>query len=277
MLPSEFYWSLPQGLKIYAYEWNHAKPTHGVVCLVHGLGEYSGRYAHVAEYLNQHGYAFMAYDLPGHGRSEGRRGHIPSFDSYLDEIDYLLQEARNRHPGLPLFLYGHSLGGNIVMAYALKRNPQIAGVISTSPVTFPADMPKLKLLMGKFFYKLLPTFSMNNGLDLSGLSRDPAVVKAYKADPLVHPWISARLGLDMLNSGTWITDHTSELTIPLLMMQGLADRIVSVEGTREMAKNAPPQLITFKEWEGGYHELHNDIIKEEVLEFMLKWLEVHII
>ncbi len=272
MSSSDLYWLLPNGMKLFTQEWNHANTTRGVVCLVHGLGEHSGRYAHVAEYLNQHGYAFLSFDLRGHGKSEGRRGHIDTYDTYLEDIDRLIQEARQRHPGLPIFLYGHSLGGNLVIYYALKRNPQINGIISTCPITY-TEVPPVKMLMGKLFYKLMPTFTMNNGLDHDGLSRDPSVVAMYNSDPLVHTLISARLGLDMLNSGKWITENAHELRLPLLLMEGSADRLVSVEGTRELAQNSPAKFITYKEWEGGYHELHNDIIKADVLEFMEKWLE----
>jgi len=214
----------------------------------------------------------LAFDLPGHGKSEGPRGHIESYDLVYECIDLLLQESRQRYPQVPLFLYGHSLGGNIVLNYALQRKPQLAGVISTSPGLGLESEPRLKLLIGKVLYTVAPKFSMPNGLDRSGLSRDPSVEQRYSADPLVHSLISARLGMDLISKGKWARENAANFPIPLLLMQGSADRLVAPAATREFAARAPADLITYKEWEGGYHELHNDIIKEEVLNFMLGWI-----
>jgi alpha-beta hydrolase superfamily lysophospholipase len=276
MSPLEFYTSPSEGVRLYAREWQPADPVRGVIVLVHGLGEHCQRYAHVADFINKRGFSFLGFDLRGHGQSSGQRGHIQSFEQYLDDIDLMLEKARERHPSLPVFLYGHSLGGNIALIYALKRKPQVNGVIATSPVTAPDKIPAVKYILGKVFYTLWPAFSMDNGLDHSALSRDVSVVERYDSDPLVHTRISARLGLDMLNSGEWIKQHASELTVPLLIMQGSADRIVSVAGTREVARKAPTTLVEYKEWEGGYHELHNDFIKDEALNYMLSWIESHL-
>ncbi len=273
MSPKEYYLSPEEGVKLFACDWSLTEPERGVICLVHGLGEHSQRYSHVAEFFCEHGYSFLSFDLRGHGKSSGQRGHIDSYDLLLEDIDRLLQEAGQRHPGLPVFLYGHSLGGNLVIYYSLKRRPGVHGVITTSPGTAPDKIPPLKYFLGKLFYFLWPTFSMDNGLDHSALSRDQSVVERYDSDPLVHTRISARLGLDMINSGVWIKEHISELTVPLLIMQGSADRIVSVAGTRELASRAPEDLVEYKEWQGGYHELHNDFVKDEVLNTMLAWIE----
>ncbi len=268
----EDYWLQTSDVKLYGREWNHASPARGVLCLVHGLGEHSGRYAHVAEFFCGHGFSFMTFDLRGHGKSSGLRGHVDDFDIYNDDVDNLIQEANRRHPQLPVFLYGHSLGGNIVLNYSLSRKPQIKGVISSSPFLGLAYDPGFKLIIGKTLYSLLPKFSMANGLDRNGLSRDVDVVERYNKDPLVHDMVSARLGLDLINSGKWIIEHAREFPLPLLLMQGSADWIVSSDATREFAAKLPAGLITYKEWEGGYHELHNDIIKEDVLQTMQAWL-----
>lgn len=275
MSTEEYFLTPGEGVKLFVCEWKPAASDRGVICLVHGLGEHSQRYAHVAEFYCKHGFSFLGMDLRGHGKSSGQRGHVDSYDLLLDDIDRLIQEGRQRHPGLPVFLYGHSLGGNLVLYYTLKRKPQINGVIATGPATAAEKIPPFKYLLGKVFYALWPKFSMDNGLDHSALSRDKAVVERYDSDPLVHPHISARLGLDMLNAGLWIKEHISELTIPALIMQGSADRIVSVAGTREMAGKAPADLVEYREWQGGYHELHNDLVKEEALNTMISWVESH--
>lgn len=276
MSPTEIKLSPSSGVELYCCEWSPTDPARGLIVLIHGLGEHCRRYDHVAEFFTQHGFTFLGFDLRGHGRSSGQRGHIETYELFLDDIDWILQDAKSRHPDVPLFLYGHSLGGNIVLLYTLKRKPRVNGVVATSPVTMPDKIPPVKHLLGKLFYALWPAFSMDNGLDHSALSRDRAVVERYGTDPLVHPRISARLGLDMLRSGEWIQQHAAELCVPLLIMQGSADRIVSVAGTREVARNAPDNLAEYKEWEGGYHELHNDIIKDAVLNYMLSWVEAHL-
>lgn len=277
MHPSESYWLLSNGFKLFAQDWNHTDPTRAVVCLVHGIGEHSGRYQHVAEFLNNHNIAMLAFDLRGHGKSDGLRGHIDSYDLFLDDIDRLIQEAGQRYPDAPVFLYGHSLGGNLIIYHALKRKSQVAGIISTGPVMVPDNVPPLKLLLGKALYSLMPTFRMTNSLDRTGLSRDPLVVEKYNQDPLVHNKISTRLGLDMLESGKWLIAHASEITVPLLVMQGSADRLVSVRATREFIQSTPPDMVLYKEWENAYHELHNDVIKDEVLKYVLDWIESKLI
>src|SRR5512137_2011524 len=125
-------------VQFYFQGWQPETPPKAVVCLVHGLGEHTGRYAHVAAALNDAGYALLGFDLRGHGKSGGPRGHTPTYDALMDDIGRLLAEAGQRYPGQQQFLYGHSLGGNLVLNYALRRKPGLAGVIATSPALRPA-------------------------------------------------------------------------------------------------------------------------------------------
>lgn len=262
-------------LRLYAQRWSPNADPRGVICLVHGLGEHSGRYAYVAGCLASAGYAVVAIDLRGHGRSDGPRGHSPSNDQLMDDISRLVESGRSLYPAHPLFLYGHSLGGSLVLNFALRSKPLAAGLVVTSPgLVVGGKVPAWKTALGQFLYDRLPGLRMPNGLDRSALSRDPAVISAYAADPLVHDRISVRWGIDLLRTGQWAIEHAGELTIPLLLMQGGADRIVSVEAVRQFAEKAGGE-ITFKLWEGGYHELHNEPIRDEVLQTMLAWLEVH--
>ena len=188
---TELSWKARDGITLYAQEWKPegepaAQPA-AVVCLVHGIGEHSARYAHVADAFTRAGYALISFDLRGHGRSEGPRGHTPSFEMFMADIDLLLDEARRRYPGIPRFLYGHSLGGLLVLNYALRRKPDLQGVIATSPgLRTSITEQKTKILLSNVLGSTLPTLSLSTGLDATQISRDPDVVTAYLADPLVH-------------------------------------------------------------------------------------------
>lgn len=273
----EFAWLNRDGRKIFAQYWQPEGKTRGNVVLVHGLGEHSGRYRHIADAFTRAGYALFAMDLPGHGRSEGPRG-FASFDEIMLDIDRLRTEASSRNPGpdgtiLPQFLYGHSMGGAVILYYTLKRRPDVLGVISSSPGLAPGfKVPGAKVLLAKLMARLMPSFAMANGLDRQNLSRDPQVVADYGSDPLVHDRISALLGLDVLTRGEWITDSAGEFPVPLLLVQGSLDHLVSPEATARFAQVVPPDRLTYKVWEGFYHETHNEPEKQMVVQFMLDWM-----
>lgn len=263
------------GLQLYGQGWLPEGTSRAAVCLVHGLGEHSGRYPHVAMALHQAGYALFSFDLRGHGKSPGQRGHAPSWDVLMDDITVLLQETGQRFPDRPRFLYGHSLGGTLVLSYALRRKPQLAGAIVTSPLLRTAFQPPAwKLWLGKALYNLVPSFALSNELDPRGLSHDQRVVDAYVHDPLVHNRVSARLAMDMLLAGEWALEHASEFPVPLLLMHGAADPICSPQASREFASQVPGDC-TFKLWDGLYHETHNEPEQEQVFAFMLEWLGKH--
>jgi len=261
------------GLKLHGQGWEPDAGIKAVVCLVHGLGEHCGRYAHVAEAFNQAGYALLACDLRGHRRSEGKRGHAPSYTVLTDDISQLLEMAKERYPDLPLFLYGHSLGGNLVIYYALRRLPKLSGVIATAPLFRTAAKPPVwKMAMLRAMVGVWPSLSISSGLEMDALSRDSEVVQAYRNDPLTHGRISARLAMDMLRNGEWNMAHASDLPCPVLLMHGSADRITSAKATREFALRAG-DACTLKIWKGFFHELHNEPGKDNVLAFALDWME----
>jgi alpha-beta hydrolase superfamily lysophospholipase len=276
MSTSTFTWQNAKGTKLFAQNWRPEGTPRGVVSLVHGLGEHIGRYQHVAEALNAAGFGMVGFDLPGHGRSEGTRGHA-AYDEIVNDIDCLLAETASRYPNLPHFLYGHSLGGALVLYYTLNRRPDLKGVIATSPGLAVGDkVPPVKLLLAKVMARLAPSFTMDNGLDVNNLSHDAAVIQAYKDDPLVHPKISARLGLDLLTRGQGMLAQASQFPLPLLLVQGSADHLISPQATAAFAKAAPQDKITFKVWEDLYHETHNELEKQQVLQYMVNWLNAHL-
>lgn len=260
------------GLKLFGCRWKVENPK-GVICLVHGIGEHSGRYSHVAEFLNNAGYTLQGYDLRGHGKSEGQRGHIPAFETFMKDIDLLLESARQGSPGKPLFLYGHSLGGNQVINYLLRRQPSLAGAVATGPsLRIAFDPPAFKVALGRLMNNLVPTFSQATGLDVQALSRDAGVVQAYINDPLVHDKISARFFVDVLDAGYWALEHAAELKTPLLLMHGSQDRLTSVKASQEFASRAGTNC-SLKIWDGLYHEIHNEPEKAQVFEYLQNWLD----
>lgn len=274
MQQNEFSWKTKDGLNLYAKEWKPEGKVKASIALVHGLGEHIGRYEHVAEAFTNAGYALIGFDLRGHGKSAGIRGYSTSNDAVMDDITQNIQNAKEHFPGIPTFLYGHSLGGNLVLYYALTRKPDLKGVIVTSPGLATAKpLPATLLVLSKVLSRLAPSTKIENGLDLNGLSRDPQVVEKYKADPLVHPYISPRLAVDMFSNGEYCIKHAAEFPLPLLLMQGTEDRLVNPAKTKEFALAAPLSKITYKEWPGYYHELHNEPGKAEVLKTMINWLD----
>jgi alpha-beta hydrolase superfamily lysophospholipase len=273
---SEWSWKSSDGLDMCSRAWTPAGKPKATVVLVHGHGEHVGRYEHVAAALAEKGYALLGFDLRGHGKSGGKRGHTPSYETLLDDIRDFFKQADERYPGLPRFLYGHSLGGNLVLNYALRRKPKIRGVIATGPwLKLAFEPPAAQVRLGRLMNGIFPAFTQHSKLDAKGLSHDPAVVSAYENDPLVHDFISARLFVSIYDSGLWALEHAAEFPLPLLLMHGGDDPIVSVQASQEFAEKVGDKA-TLKVWEGMLHEIHNEPQKAQVFKMMLDWLEKHL-
>jgi alpha-beta hydrolase superfamily lysophospholipase len=272
----EWGWKSADGLEMFAQSWEPDETPRAVVCLVHGLGEHSGRYAHVGKAFVEAGFVLTGFDIRGHGKSGGPRGHTPSYDALMDDIDLFIHLVAGRYPGLPRFLYGHSLGGNFVINFALRCRPELVGVIATGPWLKLAFQPaSSKVMLGKIMNNILPGFSQSSGLDTRALSHDPEVVNAYENDPLVHDKISARLFLNVFESGLWALDHAAEIPLPLLLMHGGADRITSLEASRQFAASAGDK-VTLRIWDGLYHEIHNEPEQGEVFTVMIDWMNTQL-
>jgi alpha-beta hydrolase superfamily lysophospholipase len=269
---SETSWQTSDGLKIYAQEWRPEKTPVAAISLVHGVGEHSNRYIHVAKAFNKAGISVMAMDLRGHGKSEGIRGHFPSYPMVMGDITQLLEQTRQRNPGIPQFLYGNSLGGALVLYFGITQKYNLKGIIATSPGLAPGSpVSPITLTLGKALYSLVPALLLANGLNLDGLSHDPRVKKLYMEDPLVHNKISARLGIDLIKNGKWIVNHSTEFLYPLLLLQGSADSLVSPQKTRQLAQQMG-EKVTFIWYEGMFNELHNETIKDQVFKDEIGWI-----
>ncbi len=271
MKTEEYGWKTADGVPIHAEARMPDGKASAAVAFVHGIQEHIGRYGHVAKAFTDAGFAFNAFDLRGHGRSGGPRLFAPSYEALMGDVDIHLEETRKRFPGVPLFLYGHSMGGSIVLYYCMTRKPALAGVISTSPgLGSGTRQPALKMLFGRIMNLILPTTIIPTGFPPDGMSRDPAVLENVSKDPLFKAGISVRLGLEILRTGEWLGKQT-EFPLPLLIMQGSADKYVDPTLTVRFVENLKGD-VTFKLWDGCYHELHNELVKDQVLAFILGWV-----
>jgi len=254
-----------------------AQDCRAVISLIHGYSEHGGRYAHMGDALNNAGIALIVTDLRGHGLSGGGRGVIKSYPDFYGDVDALLSEARKRFPDIPHFLMGHSMGGGILFNYAAARDlPQIMGYIATAPLlrlTKPA--PEILRPLMVAIRTLMPNFSMSqkvNGKDISTLAEQN---KAYEDDPLVHGKLSPALALDMIDYGETALENADQWSRPLLLMHGEADAVTDCNASIAFKAKAGDN-VTFRSFEGAFHEIHNDICRDQVYNEMITFISQQI-
>jgi acylglycerol lipase len=265
--------TLPSGQ--YWHRWTVDGPV-GVVVLVHGLHEHGGRYGHVAERLGRAGYAVYAVDHPGHGRSPGVRGNIGSMAATVDGVDQLVRLAGQRHPDVPLFVYGHSLGGLIALQY-LTGTPdsRIRGAVISAPALDTGAATGVQKRVAPVLSRLLPNLGVL-ALDGDTISRDPAVVAAYNTDPLNRTGkVRARTGTEMMLTAAAMPQRLRSLTMPLFVLHGGADRLMPPAASELVPAHAASTDVTRKVYDGLYHEPHNEPEKEQVLDDVVAWLDAH--
>lgn len=263
----------PDGLSLYLQAWRPDRDSAAVLAAVHGQGVHGGRFRNLAEYFAPRGYAVYALDLRGHGRSEGARGHIRRFSDYLGDVSALLAAARQHEPGRPVFLLGHSMGGLIVLRYALDRPEGLAGVIAAAPFlrrAFP--VPAWKLVAGPILSSLWPGFTASNEVNPDHLSADPGVAAAYRADPLIHDRATARLYTELVAAQAATLSGAGRLALPALLLHGDADRLAAPEGTRLFYRQAHPDLCRYHRYQDGQHELLNEPGSDIVFRDLEAWV-----
>lgn len=250
-------------------------PVRGVVLIVHGLGEHAWRYDHVAQQLNEWGFAVRGYDQYGHGESMGPRGALPHAERLLSDLAEVVDESRERmHQGTPLILLGHSMGGLVAARFAAAAMRPLQGLILSSPALDPGLNPLQKLLLA-VLPRIAPDLRVGNGLDPDYLSHDPAVVRAYKADPLVHDRISARLALFIAHGGRQAIAAAPSWTLPTVLLYAGQDKLVNPAGSRAFAKAAPAAVVSSRCFESLYHEIFNEAAegREAVFAELKRWLD----
>jgi len=258
---------------VYERSWLPEAQSQSVIVLVHGFTEHSGRYEHVADALNQHALAVYAVDLRGHGRSGGRRARIESFSEYLDDAEHYAARVREENPGKPLFLLGHSMGGTIVALLAIERRVDAQGLILSAPAlrvgnhVFPL-LRRLAFLASRIW----PGLRLVR-LGYSRLSRDPENIERFRTDPLVlHDRFPVRTGAEILAAGQRAQRGAGAIRLPLLILQGTADGIVSPEGSRRFYEQAASNDKTLKLYDGLYHDLFGEPEKDRVIGDLVDWV-----
>ena len=265
-----------RGVHLFEQSWHPAGAPRGVLMIVHGLKDYSGHYAAAATELAEHGYAVYAFDLRGHGLSEGHRVWIDSFDDYLDDLDVFAKRVAARESGKPIFLFGHSMGGAIVTLYTLKVRPPLDGLILSGPaLKRGSDISGFLAGVTRFLGTVAPKLAV---LDLENrwFSRDPKVVADMNTDPLVYNKPGpARTAAQLLGAMSCIQDREATLDVPVLVMHGTADRLTNPDGSKELAARARTADKTLKLYEGYYHDLLHEPDRAIVLGDMERWLDAH--
>jgi alpha-beta hydrolase superfamily lysophospholipase len=261
--------------------WQVHSPVKGVLTLVHGLGEHSGRYCAVVKALTAAGYAVYAFDNQGHGKSEGQRGHIDRWQDYRDNTQAFLQLVRQQEPTAPLFLMGHSLGGLIVLDYILRnaRSAQhqslnVRGIIVSAPPIqlMNGTASSVRIMLARLLSGLFPRLTLQMGLDKSGLSRKQEIADEIAEDPLIHSCVTLRWGSETLNTIEWVKSHIDQLDLPILLTHGDADPIIAPDGSREIFQQIQTPDKTLTLYPGSYHEPHNDLDADVVVTDLVNWL-----
>lgn len=262
------------GLSLHTQHWSPTASPRAVVLLVHGYGEHCGRYGHVAAEFARRGARVHAYDQRGHGRSDGRPVYVDRFEQYLLDLEHFRRHVREQTPDVPVFLFGHSLGGLVALLYVLNRTPPLRGLLLSAPAlkVNPDIAPLLRRiaqLVGRLF-PTLPTVRSPQG----SISRDPAVLEAVRNDPLnYHGRIPARTGAELLRAGEEAQTRLTELRTPFLVIHGTGDTLSTPRWSERLYEQAPVEDKTLKLYDGLYHETFNEPEQDQVLQDLGTWLE----
>lgn len=277
MARTEGYVNALDGTRLHYATWGEegAPDDAPVAVLIHGFGEHLLRYDHVADVLVDGGFVVVAVDVRGHGKSDGQRGHVLRWDEYMVDIDAAFALADRLHPDGPRLLVGHSHGGLIVLRYMLQESGQRAdALVMSSPfLGIAVKVPAWKATLGNTLSKLRPTFALPLDLDSALLSTDLSVGAAYEKDPLVHGEASARWFTEVQAAQADALRRTSQIKLPVLVMQGGDDKIVDVGATRRAAQGFASENKKYIEYDGLRHEIFNETEKERVFADLRTWLD----
>lgn len=247
----------------------------GVLLVCHGLGEHSGRYRTVEDTLVPDGWAVYGLDHRGHGRSGGRRAHLDDYADWLADFDAFRRLVTARHPGLPIFLLGHSMGGQIALAYALDHGAGLSGLVLSAPALASNAVPKPAVPVLRLLARVAPTLRPA-GIDATRISKDPAVVAAYQADPLVHHG-NPTLGLSAALFGAFdvLPGRAADLRLPVLLQHGTLDELTDPAGSRTLELTCGSPDLTVRWYEGLWHEIYHEPERAAPLGDLRDWLAAH--
>jgi acylglycerol lipase len=261
------------GLQLFTREWD-SRQAKALVVMTHGFGEHSGRYNVLGQVLAESGYPLYAYDVRGHGQSGGRRGHTPHYNALLEDLGLVIQHARRKRTHMPLFIFGHSMGGNIAINYALRRPKGLSGVITTSPMLRLAfTPPPWKTSLARMLAHVVPTFGLPANIDSNVLSHDLNIGIAYRNDELVHDRMTAKTYISLMGAGKYALKNAVSLTTPALLMHGGADALIDCRATEEFYSRMSHADKRFTRYDGHYHEILNEIDPVPALSEIVTWLD----
>lgn len=248
-----------------------------VILLAHGYAEHAGRYGHVASRLTAAGYAVYAIDHWGHGKSSGTMGFVPSFSFYVDGMAGLIDRVRESWPGTPRLLLGHSMGGLISTLLLVERQRDFVAAALSGPAIVPAEPPsKFTIWISRFLSHYFPRFGVLR-LDPTGVSRDPAVVSAYLADPFVYNGkLSARLASEMFNAMATAREDASRILLPILLQHGEADSLTAPAGSQYLFDHVRSADKILKIYPGLFHEIYNEPERDAVLDDLIAWFDAQV-
>ncbi|MFS2167769.1 alpha/beta hydrolase, partial [Variovorax sp. Varisp62] len=248
------------------------RPARAVIVVVHGLGEHAGRYHALAECLHEWDFAVWAHDHHGHGESTGARGGLPGELRLVDDLALVIDDARRENPGLPLVLLGHSLGGLVAASLVARGVRPVDGLVLSSPGLDPGLGGLQKALLA-VLPRIAPNLRVGNGLDDNYLSHDPAVVQAYRDDPLTHDRIGGRLARFLAYEGATVQQRAASWPVPTLLLYAGDDRLVVPAASRAFAAAAAPGgKVEAHCFETLYHEIFNELEADPVFEALQRWL-----
>jgi acylglycerol lipase len=263
------------GLKIATRSWRPVGAVRGIMILVHGFNSHSGYFAWAGERFAENGFAVYALDHRGRGKSEGERFYVEHFSDWLADVNTLTDIARSEHPGLPVYMLGHSVGGVIASSYVYEHQEEIAGLICES-FAFDVGLPQLVQLAlegASYLIPHLPVYSLKNEI----FSRDPAVIEQMNNDPLIaNEKQPAETAAEVLKAAARLKEHMPNIKVPVFIIHGTADKATRYQGSQYFYDNVGSEDKILKLYEGGYHDLLNDIDKETVMADILAWVNERI-
>lgn len=266
------FFSPTEGVRLY-YEWWMPVRPKAILVVVHGLGDHAGRYGPLIRYFGQREYGVAIYDQRGHGNSSGLRGHIAHFQDLLGDLAAFVQFVKEKYPGVPVFLVGHSFGGQLALNFIVRYAKGLRGILLSSPnVQLAIKVPKWKRMLSEYGHRWFPRMRIRQEIDPVLLSHDPEIVRRYKDDPLVVRRITLQTGMEIVRNLELVMALASRIHLPAFFMHAGEDKICDPEGTRRFFRRIPVARKQLKIYDGFSHELFNEVHGEEVFKDMEHWI-----
>jgi alpha-beta hydrolase superfamily lysophospholipase len=269
---TESHFTGARGHSLLRRTWASPEPER-VLVLVHGYAEHSGRYDHFGTWFASRGCAVSGYDHQGHGRSSGPRCHVRRFSDFVDDLEIAVRMARDEHPGLPLFVVGHSMGGLVTASYLVERQPALTGAVLSGPaLALGQGAPRVRVAIARLLGSVAPRLRLPSGLDANGISRDPEVVRAYLADPLVERTMTARLAAELFAAIERTAPAAAKVRVPLLLLHGEDDPLCPAAGSVAFHAGLEVPGSAIEVFPRLRHEIFNEPEQETVFARLYEWI-----